>query len=48
MSGPGSSRCVAWVPELPVRGQGVGACGCGFGFCRGLEDEGGGKGGVGG
>ena len=29
-------------------GPGVSACGRGFGFCRGLEDEGGGEGGVGG
>ena len=28
-------------------GRGVGACGRGFGLCRGLEDEGGGEGGVG-
>ena len=48
MSGRGSSRCVAGVPESPVWGSGVGACGRGFGFYRGLEDEGGGEGGVGG
>ena len=42
MSVWGSSRCVAGVPESPVWGSG------GFGFCRGLEDEGGGEGGVGG
>ena len=49
-------RC--WVRGLPgaspgclsrlCGGRGVGACGRGFGFCRGLEDEGGGLGGVGG
>ena len=39
------------LPGCPSRlcgGWGVGACGRGFGFCRGLEDEGGGEGGVGG
>ena len=48
MSGRGSSRCVAGVPEFLCGGWGVGACGRGFGLCRGLEDEGGGEGGVGG
>ena len=48
MSGRVSSRCVAGVPELPVWGLGGRACGRCFGFCRGLEDEGGGEGGVGG
>ena len=48
MSGRGSSRCVAGVPESPVWGSGVGACGHGLRFCRGLEDEGGREGGVGG
>ena len=39
------------LPGCPSRlcgGRGVGACGRGFGFCRGLEDQGGGEGGVGG
>ena len=48
MPGRGSSRWVAGVPESPVWGLGVGACGRGFGFHRGLEDELGGEGGVGG
>ena len=33
-------------PSCLCGGRGAGACGRGFGFCRGLEDEGGGKGGV--
>ena len=48
MSGRGSS---SWVAECLSRlcgGRGVGACGRGFGFRRGLEDEFGGEGGVGG
>ena len=35
-------------PSCLCGGRGVGACGRGFGFCRGLEDEGGGEGAVGG
>ena len=49
MSGRGSSRWVAGVSESPVWGLG-GRCvrPRGFGFRRGLEDEFGGEGGVGG
>ena len=46
MSGRGSSRCVAGCPSRLCGGWGVGVCGPGLGFCRGLEDEGGGEGGV--
>ena len=48
MSGWGSSWCVAGVPESPVWGSGGRWVGRGFGFCRGLEDEGGREGRVGG
>ena len=48
MSGRGSSRCVAGVPESPVWGTGGRCVGPRLGLCRGLEDEGGGESGVGG
>ena len=38
MSGRGSSRCVAGLLSRLCGGWGVGACGRGFGFRRGLED----------
>ena len=48
MSGRGLLGALLGCPSRLCGGRGVGAWGPGFGFCRALEDEGGGEGGVGG